>query len=171
MKNKYEVFGKEVFIYYNDFIILIDAKDLLKVSSIEGTWAVRKIGNVYYALFKKRVNGKSKTTLMHRFILDVKEPRVLVDHKDNNGLNNKRKNLREANKSENEQNAAKARGKSGILNVSWDKKRKNWVVQIKKNYKVIYGGRFDDIEKAKNRAKELRKKLFPFSKEAERGLA
>lgn len=65
----------------------------------------------YYAtrtVFEKRIiDGeiwtKRKSIKMHRFIMKAKDD-LLVDHKDGNGLNNQKSNLREATPSQNLQN-------------------------------------------------------------------
>ena len=53
-----------------------------------------------YALSK--INNKE--TRMHRFIMDVTDPDLIVDHKDRNRLNNTRENLRVINYIENANN-------------------------------------------------------------------
>ena len=61
----------------------------------------------------------------------------LVDHKDNNPLNNKIENLREASSSQNNCNAKKrADNTSGIKGVSWRKRDKKWRVYLNVNGKT-----------------------------------
>jgi hypothetical protein len=72
-----------------------------------------------------RVNGKtyartkvgSRSVLMHRLLLDVNDPQVFVDHRDGDGLNNARDNIRIATPAQNRWNAA-SRSKSGFRGVS-----------------------------------------------------
>lgn len=54
----------------------------------------------YYA----RGHLKGKKSLMHRVILGVSDPKVFVDHKNHDTLDNRRENLRLANASQNKQN-------------------------------------------------------------------
>src|SRR5271157_1434079 len=83
---------------------------------------------------------------MHRFVLDVYSP---VDHRDGNGLNNQRRNLRKATKSQNGQNRDKqANNTSGFKGVSWHSASNRWVAQITIDKKRTHLGLFVDKEKA-----------------------
>ena len=62
------------------------------------------------------VNGKH--IYMHRFILRLTDSVMDVDHKDGNGLNNQRSNIRICNRSSNLQNRKISRGKSKYMGVS-----------------------------------------------------
>lgn len=62
------------------------------------TWYVKKYKHTSYA--KTGHDGIP----MHRMILNITNSKILVDHKDHNGLNNQRDNLRIANKSTNAMN-------------------------------------------------------------------
>lgn len=66
-------------------------------------WFVLKDKYTYYARrnLPAGINGKRSSILMHRLILGVTDFQIEVDHKDHNGLNNQRNNLRQASKSEN----------------------------------------------------------------------
>lgn len=82
----------------------------------------------------------------------------MIDHKDNNPLNNKTKNLRLVNSNQNNYNVAKnKRNKTGQKNISILKNGK-FCVRIKANGKSIYGGVFKSEIDAIKKAKELRKK-------------
>lgn len=61
-------------------------------------------GNVLYAHTDMFIDGKWRTVRMHRFILNT-TPSQLVDHKNGNGLDNQRNNLRIATRRQNRQNA------------------------------------------------------------------
>lgn len=78
-------------------IALIDDDDFARVSRLN--WCVlKKRGVIKYA---RNNNG-----LMHRFILNVSDG-IFVDHKDGNGLNNQKGNLRIATQGQNARNAIK----------------------------------------------------------------
>lgn len=98
------------------------------------------------------IKGKRKTSviLMHREILKP-EDGFDVDHRDTNGLNNRRYNLRPATKAKNQGNRKLTKGKSSqYKGVSWDKINKNWVANIMNNYKNHNIGRFhDEVSAAK----------------------
>lgn len=65
---------------------LVDAADYSRVNQFK--WRAHKCRRTWYA-----VRGTS--TFMHRFLLNV-EGKTTVDHKNGNGLDNRRKNLRPA---------------------------------------------------------------------------
>jgi hypothetical protein len=66
-----------------------------------------------------------------------------VDHKDHDGLNNQRSNLREATASLNGANRRKMAGYSSVFKgVSWLKKQRIWVAKIRIDGQLRYLGRF-----------------------------
>ena len=60
--------------------------------------------NNYYARTNILIDGKSSTVLMHRLILNITDSKVMIDHEDNDGLNNSKSNLRIATNSQNQGN-------------------------------------------------------------------
>ena len=112
-------------------------------------WCILKSGNQLYARHSlPRINGKNKHILMHVLILDT--PKGMdTDHKDGNGLNNQRKNLRICTRSENQRNRGVQKGNiAGIKGVSLHRHNKKWTAQICLNKKKVYLGSFDTKEKA-----------------------
>lgn len=106
--------------------VLVDRGDLERVSS--HVWHRFKNGKLFYA--RGVIDGKS--VQMHRLILGLKNPRTAVDHKDGDGLNNRRLNLRVATKSQNGANTKKYKGTSRHKGVSWDKRIGRWRAQLTK---------------------------------------
>jgi hypothetical protein len=100
-----------------------------------------KIRNIY-AYRSIRVSGKQTTQFLHRFLLPVGNG-LDVDHHDHNGLNCQRYNLRPATKSQNQANSRKSPGgTSEFKGVSWNAKRRRWIVQITLNGKTALIGQF-----------------------------
>src|SRR5438045_7498152 len=67
------------------------------------------------------------TVFMHRFILPVTDSDLVVDHKDGNGLNNRRDNLQRITQSQNQQRQHIGYSNvSGYKGVAWQKSRKRW---------------------------------------------
>jgi hypothetical protein len=105
----------------------------------------------YYA--QSRSSGE--LILLHRYILGLKTNDGLqVDHKDGNGLNNQKNNIRICDNFGNAQNRKKYKGKSVYKGVYWctdkKKRKKRWTVEIKVNGKKIRIGRFlTELEAAK----------------------
>ena len=128
-------------------------------------WTAWKGGNTWYARRSKyKIGGGYYTITMHRVIIGAKDNQI-VDHKDRNGLNNQKNNLRLCTRSENSKNK-KAVGISGFLGVSIRPRKillKNgeyhiydsWVARIKVKNKTITLGCFRnkiDAAKAYNKA-------------------
>lgn len=90
--------------------------------------------------------GKSQRVFtMHQMLVDY----PLADHKDRNGLNNQRGNLRSATCAQNAWNSGvRKNNKSGFKGVVFDKARKKWSAKINANGKRFYVGRFETKEDA-----------------------
>jgi len=72
------------------------------------SWSACPDGHTVYAGFSKRINGRQTHQLMHRMLLG--HPDSFVDHRDGNGLNNTRDNIRLATRSQNQFNRRKTDG-------------------------------------------------------------
>ncbi len=83
---------------------------------------------------------------MHRLIVGlppIAEDARSVDHKDCDGLNNVRSNLRIGTQVNNSSNTRKAAGKSSrFKGVSFSKQRGSWRAEIRSNKTTYYLGRF-----------------------------
>ncbi len=90
------------------------------------------------------VNGKR--VYVHRYILNAPDEFV-VDHINMNPLDNRKENLRLANRSQNHGNRFKPireNPTSRFKGVFYDKQNKNWVTKIKYNTEEVFNGRFED---------------------------
>lgn len=104
--------------------------------------------------------GVRKLVFMHRAIINTPDG-MISDHKNRNGLDNRRSNLRICTSSQNGMNKRASNNSiSGIKGVYWDKDRNQWRVTIMKDYKRCYIGRYDKIEDASAAYKDAAKKLF-----------
>ena len=96
--------------------------------------------------------GKRHEVFMHRLILGLKyHDKRQGDHKNHNGFDNQRQNLRICTRSQNLQNSLKTRrASSKYKGVDWYKRSKKWRAKIMLNYKGYFLGCFiDEIEAAK----------------------
>lgn len=102
-----------------------------------------------YAIRSEAVgSGKDRMIYMHRAIMSPREGQR-VDHRDGNGTNNRRRNLRLATQSQNLGNTDKRKtNKSGYKGVSWDRQMGKWVAHITKQYRCIHLGYFANKEEA-----------------------
>lgn len=98
---------------------------------------------------------------LHRFLLGVTSSNTEVDHKDGNGLNCKRKNLRKATSSQNKCNQGLSTvNTSGVKGVSWDKSKRKWQVQIGLHGKNMHLGRYTNLKEAQHARILAEKKYF-----------
>ncbi len=78
---------------------------------------------------------------MHTLITGLRK----VDHANGDGLDNRRRNLRDGSGGVNERNARKRHdGSSQYKGVSWDSSRQAWRARIQLNGKQSFLGHFDD---------------------------
>lgn len=118
------------------FKIIFDKKDFTEI--IKHKWYICKMHNLNYAA--TRISNK--IVLMHRFIISP-EGDYIIDHKNNNGLDNRRKNLRICNYCENSRNRRiNKNNKSKLKGVSRSKSKTNYRAQIMKDRKNIHLGSF-----------------------------
>lgn len=126
-------------------------------------WYAHQHRNTWYASRYFRYVGGGKTTIkMHREILGLKiGARGLSDHRDGNGLNNQRSNLRICTAAENSQNRKpKKNTSSKFKGVSWHKGEGKWVVCIQHQKKMMSLGYFKDETKAARAYDKKAKELF-----------
>ena len=93
-------------------------------------------------------NPKGAWEYMHKRITGYEQ----TDHRNHNGLDNRRENLRDATNAGNRRNTEKQRGdySSQYKGVCWDKSRNKWTVNIQVDRMHKHLGRFtDEIEAAK----------------------
>ncbi len=107
-------------------------------------WWVNGNGiNCYAARSVKIGPARTKIIYLQREIMNAPKG-LLVDHRNNNPLDNRRENLRLATHSQNMCNRRKRKNTTSRFNgVSFNKKYKKWCAQISYNRKQIWLGRFD----------------------------
>lgn len=123
---------------------IIDAED---VPLIQGrSWcAVKGLSGIIYA---KSSVGRHGALYMHRVIAGSPISKI-TDHKDGNGLNNRRSNLRVCGYSQNAANKkARASSSSGLKGVCWDKNSGKWQATIRVNGRETYLGQYATKEEA-----------------------
>ena len=110
---------------------------------LQWNWFARKGHHTFYGC-----RGREPQVHMHREILQAPEG-VDVDHRDGNGLNNRKSNLRLATRSQNQWNkTAYKTNTSGYKGVTWDIQKGKWRVKIAVNRRQIFLGLFDDLTEA-----------------------
>lgn len=135
-------------------VAIVSPEDFERISRFK--WSAALISGVWRAF---RKCGK-KTVYMHRTIMNA-PPSRNVDHRDGDGLNNRRKNLRLCTQTQNMCNTKiKSNKKSDApKGVSWDKRRGKWVAEIKLGETRERLGRFSLKEDAISVRAEAEKRL------------
>lgn len=70
------------------YSIFIDREDVARVTQF--TWSIQRKKHLFYAI--SRINGK--LTSLHHFVFGAPPVGFVTDHRDTNGLNNCKRNLR-----------------------------------------------------------------------------
>ncbi|SDP00958.1 HNH endonuclease [Selenomonas ruminantium] len=140
MKNQYEIRGDTAYIYdSNGELFLVDADDVEKIAPFR--WHCRKgeksyvIGN---APHKKKI-------YLHRYLLQVGDFQLKVDHKNHNPRDNRKSNLRICSNWENSVNRSD-RDKAGV---SYRKDKKKWRAYINLKYRQINLGYYSTEKEAR----------------------
>lgn len=112
--------------------VMVDDADYADLS--QWKWSAEKRRSGFYAIRGIRRSDGSKSTIrMHTQILRSDDG-AEIDHRDGNGLNNQRSNLRTATEAQNQWNTRKTRGKtSRFKGVSWCARFGRWKAFISVN--------------------------------------
>lgn len=139
---------------YKDGVLYWKVSRTPKIKIGDSAGTLYKTGYLYTWIKNKQYRNHRLIFLMHHGFL----PKY-IDHVDNNPLNNRIENLREATKSQNGYNQKlNKKNTSGIKGVCWCKTKKRWKVQIWVEGKNKHLGYYDSIEVAKQVVQEARLK-------------
>lgn len=134
---------------------VVDNEDYERVNQYK--WCAYFHHGNWYAV--RWINKKPATQRMHNFIMNCPKG-LVVDHRNHNGFDNRRCNLRICTTAQNNMNQKLQRNTSSkYKGVSWYKRDKKWMAYIRLNGKRIYLGYYiNEIDAAKTydkKAKEL----------------
>lgn len=94
-------------------------------------------------------DGTYSCMSMHRFIMNSPSPLVQVDHKNNNGLDNRKENLRVCSITQNQGNSRKRKNTtSKYKGASWCERLSKWQAAIQHNRNRQYIGIYESEEDA-----------------------
>ena len=128
---------------------LVDDSDFKELNRFK--WYASKSRKTFYAVRKCKcpVDDKWYLIRMHRQIMNTSRG-IQTDHKNGNGLDNQRSNLRVCTHAENQHNRRSYYGTSKYKGVYWFKRNKKWMAYIQQNGKHYNLGSFtNEIDAAK----------------------
>lgn len=127
-------------------VVIIDDADAPLVAGYR--WRAGRGRNTWYAYTVIRRDGKRLAPRMHQVIMNSQRGEI-VDHRDRDGLNNRRSNLRKCTTAQNICNGCNRKNNtSGFHGVSWDKSRQRWSAAIKYSRRMTHLGRHATAEAA-----------------------
>lgn len=149
---------------------LVDDEDFERVIA-GGPWSLLGAKDSQrYARHSAHIDGCHTSTLLHRFVMGVSPGDPRVDHRDRNGLNCQKDNLRLATHAENCQNRSANGNKnnsSGYRNVTRDRASGKWRAIASRTENGRRRGRtlgvYDSPEEAASVAAAWRVQHMPFS--------
>ena len=126
---------------------LVDDEDYDELNKHK--WFALKSRKTFYAS-RKTHNGKRTTVMMHRQILGlVPGDGKITDHRNRDGLDNRRSNLRIVNHAINNHNhGGHSHNSSGHNGVHWDTQANKWRARIMVGGKQIHLGYHNEIKDA-----------------------
>ncbi len=149
----------------NEKSALIDDDDFIRVAGYLGysgwyAYYDRKGKNWYAVTNARHPDGTYTQIRMHRLIMNAEDGQE-VDHINHDGLDNRKDNLRIADRGQNSANRRIAvNNSSGYKGVYWQKERGKWRAHIRKDKKNIHLGYFDSVVKAAIAYDEAARELF-----------
>lgn len=135
----------------------VDDEDFEYLSQFK--WQARMGRHTYYAVHTFKIDGRRVTIPMHRVILKLNDPSIHTDHRDHDGLNNTKDNLRVATPEQNAMNKGRREeNTTGYAGVR--KHARKWRAYLNHGGKQVHIGLFGSaVEAARARdakAVELR---------------
>lgn len=138
-------------------VALIDDADYERVIAFAWYAAKSVTKNFVQWYAQTKINGK--TAYLHRFLMGA-GPGAQVDHRDHDGLNNVRGNLRICGQAQNNANARFPRAASGFRGVYLNKTRGHHFAAINIGGVMRFLGRFDRPEDAARRYDEAAQEAY-----------
>ncbi len=125
---------------------IVDPADHAQVLDAGPWFACNYGGRTFYAQRNTRgADGRHTSQRMHTFLTGWPE----VDHRNGDGLDNRRENLRAATRTQNMANTRlRSNNTSGFKGVSFDNRTARWIAAIRLDGHSYFLGRFDVPEEA-----------------------
>lgn len=183
MRNEYLILSRSTVVISlnykgNPLTAFISLSDLPKLLAVDVRWQPRwspsaktfYVQGFFYPEGKPHGKGHGgRSYQLHRFLLGIEKEdhlKIVIDHKDWDGLNNRRSNLQVVTRSINQLNRREElqrNNTSGYRGVTWDKRSGKWFAQVqvridgKRHCKSL--GRYNDVHEAGRAATEYRRSM------------
>lgn len=146
---------------YGEKIVLVDKDDFVKVNKLH--WCISFVRGNWYAIHSAFKDGKSIQIKMHRFVMEESNPSIKIDHRNHNGLDNRKQNLRRSTIAQNTRNTGLTkRNKTGFKGVyqykAPNKNAGRFTACLKIDGIKIFGGYFNTAIEAADKYNKLAKK-------------
>lgn len=131
---------------YPGLFAIIDEEDFDRVGHL--AWCPHVQPHTTYArrTGRRSPDGRRQSARLHRMVLGITDPKIIVDHINGDGLDNRKANLRICTPTENmanrNQQARERSGYSKFRGVTWHKGCRKWQVQITSGGKSHHVGLF-----------------------------
>ncbi len=140
---------------------IVDMEDLPRLS--RKRWCAKKRHNTHYAIYTLKGEQRGQIRYMHHLIMGKTPEGMEVDHRNGNGLDNRKSNLRFCTHKENSRSRRKVdpKASSRYKGVTWESSRKEWHVRITGiDGQRIFLGRFNSELDAARAYDEKAAELF-----------
>lgn len=138
---------------YGEKKVLIDDEDFEKISKYH--WNISYVRGNWYVVS----HVKGKQIKLHRLIMCESDPTVKIDHRNHNGLDNRKDNLRRATTMQNTRNVGPTKnnktGYKGVYLYRSDNPDNRFCVRIRANGAKIFGGYFKTAIEGAEKYNEL----------------
>lgn len=134
-------------------VCLVDLSDWDRVRGYRwhAKWENREWAGVrrFYAATSVRdaATGQQTKLKMHRLLIDAPDG-YMVDHRNRDSLDNRRENLRLCTNAQNQANSPSRGGTSRFKGVTWNARKRRWLVAFRANGQYRFVGYFRDEEEA-----------------------
>lgn len=157
--NKYDLSSKEYGIGYTKkgIMFLFDKEDYSLISQY--LWTNSQKG--YIVSNYRDENGRKHQIKMHRLVMGITDPNIIIDHIHHNRTDNRKSELRTVTSQENAFNrGVRKDNTSGYTGVQFNPRINKWISQISINGKTISIGCFVNKDDAINARKKAEKEYF-----------
>jgi len=127
-------------------IAIVDDEDFNRLNQFK--WFAIRRGNKFHATRQIKTENGNRNFYMHHAVIGKPEKGHDVDHKDHNGLNNTKDNLRFVTRRQNSQNLDRGNMTSKYPGVYWNKDKKKWRAGYSANRKRHHIGWYSREEEA-----------------------